>query len=162
MIDETFEFLSEWFAYDTKSPSCLKWKKQRPNSKSKAGSHITSICGAYYQVSLNRRPYKCHRVILILHGFYPGSKQVADHVNRNTLDNRIENLRWVSLSQNNSNRIILSSSGFKYVRRAPSGRFRAQYRCLLQKRAITCGTYDTAYEAHIAAITHKLQHCWNP
>jgi hypothetical protein len=157
--NETYEFLSEWFEYDTQSPSCLKWKKTRPYAKIKAGEHITSGT-SYYQATIARQFYQCHRVILILHGMFPGQGQVSDHINGNPRDNRIENLRWVTVSQNNSNRKPLSSSGIKYARVTPSGKYRGYYRCLKQKKTIMCGTYDTAYAAHLAAITHKLQHCW--
>ena len=34
----------------------------------------------------------------------PANKTVIDHINRNRADNRIENLRWSSISENNHNR----------------------------------------------------------
>lgn len=54
-----------------------------------------------------------HRVIL---GAQPS--QIVDHVNRNTLDNRRANLRFVTVSQSNQNTRLLSArnkSGFRGV-----------------------------------------------
>lgn len=47
----------------------------------------------------------------------PDGKICADHIDRNKLNNHVENLRWVSSSENNRNRSIASnnSSGFKGV-----------------------------------------------
>ena len=160
MNKEDPKLLAEWFEYNTDSPSCLKWKKQPPYRR--VSNPFITYCSKYYQVKLFGNWYPCHRIILILHGFLPAENQVADHINRNMQDNRIENLRWVSRSQNNSNRIVCATSGIKYVRAAPSGRFRADYTCPLSSKKVYCGTYDNALEAHLAAITHKLEHSWCP
>jgi hypothetical protein len=159
--NESYEFLSEWFVYDTQSPSCLTWKKRPPHGRKGAGEHISyKNKGRYYSVRLFNYWYLCHRIILVLHGQEPEHGQVADHINRNSCDNRIENLRWTTLSQNNSNRKPMSRAGIKYARVAPNGRFRGFYRRLKTKRSVMCGTHDTAYAAHLAAITHKLENCW--
>ena len=158
MNKEDPALLAEWFEYDTNSPSCLKWRKQPPHRRNSCP--LITYCSKYYQVKLFGNLYPCHRIILILHGHIPINGQIADHINRNMLDNRIENLRWVTRSQNNSNRVVSANSGIKYVRATPSGRFRADYTCPLSSGKVYCGTYDTASQAHLAAITHKLEHSW--
>jgi hypothetical protein len=50
--------------------------------------------------SVTRRTVYAHRVIL---GDPPFKGAFADHINRNSLDNRRGNLRWVSKAQNNQN-----------------------------------------------------------
>ena len=158
---ETFEFLDEWFAYDTSSPSCLVWKKRRPYSPTKQGDPITYKTN-YYIVEINQKRLRCHRIVLILHGILPTAGQVVDHVNQDRLDNRVENLRWVSSRQNNYNKKTKAKSGFRYVGITAAGRFRSQYRSPVTGISVCCGTYDTAYEAYVAALSHKLQNYWNP
>jgi hypothetical protein len=47
-----------------------------------------------------------HRLIAIAFIDNPYNFSCIDHINGNKLDNRIENIRWVSHSQNNQNRIL--------------------------------------------------------
>ena len=44
----------------------------------------------------------------------PGEKYQIDHINRNKLDNRIENLRWVTPSENCMNRTNNLPEGERY------------------------------------------------
>lgn len=69
----------------------------------------------YYRIKINRKFYKSHRLAwLYMTGEWP--KDQIDHINRNKPDNRFENLREASQSQNNQNqalRSLVSKSGFK-------------------------------------------------
>ena len=88
------------------------------------------------------RSFLMHRYIVNA----PSGIQV-DHVNGNTLDNRKENLRFVTDSQNHANLQRTSAySGFKGVhidRR--TGKFRANIG--YKNRILYIGTYNTAEEA---------------
>lgn len=66
-----------------------------------------------------------------------------DHINGNKLDNRKENLRFCSLSQNNCNRRLRSdnTSGYKGVTLRPNGVWQAK----VSRRYI--GTFQTKEEA---------------
>ena len=48
--------------------------------------------------------YKRKLIYMHRHIAKPNGAEVVDHVNRNTLDNRRENLRCVSIALNNANR----------------------------------------------------------
>ena len=57
----------------------------------------------YLLLRLSRRSYYIHRLVwLWFHGEFPTGQ--IDHINRDRLDNRIENLRDATASQNRANR----------------------------------------------------------
>lgn len=79
----------------------------------------------YYRIGLlndNReRKFKMiHRLIAEHYIPNPDNKPEIDHINRNSFDNRIENLRWVDRKENVENRGIHrlrkdTSSGHKFI-----------------------------------------------
>lgn len=70
----------------------------------------------FYDKNASRKYQRLHAVIL---GSPPAGK-VADHVNRNVLDNRRGNLRWATVSENNRNRAM--RAGFSGHRGVQVGR----------------------------------------
>lgn len=99
--------------------------------------------------------YACHVKIRLHHlvwcwvqGKWPSSE--IDHINGNRSDNRIENLREVTVAQNRTNKKRQSNnkSGFKWVS-AFNGRFRAEIR--RDGKRIYSSIHDTPEEAYLAA-----------
>lgn len=105
------DLFSEWFeCKDGK----LVWKKDTYR-KHTVGKEAGSSNGRYLQVKLLGKKYMVHRVVFALHhGYMP---EFIDHINGNTIDNRIENLREASAAQNNHNRSVSArnKSGVKGV-----------------------------------------------
>lgn len=69
----------------------------------------------YSATTLNGARYKVHQLIYLYHnGYIP---KALDHVNGNTFDNRIENLRPVTTTENAQNRKkpVSNTSGIKGV-----------------------------------------------
>lgn len=69
----------------------------------------------YITTKISGKHWCVHRLIFLWHnGYIPDQ---IDHINRNTLDNRIENLRETTASQNICNRKLFSNntSGMKGV-----------------------------------------------
>ena len=100
-------------------------------SNTKAGDLIRSIDGmGYFRLSCNGHSYLAHRVIwLMVYGEFPLDQ--IDHINGIKKDNRIDNLRDVSRSENgrNSKKSIKNTSGFigvQYDKRRNNWYARAQ------------------------------------
>jgi hypothetical protein len=104
------QYIQELFDYKDGN---LYWKVARSNCikvGQKAG------CGKPYEVvNLDRKIRNVHVLVWVYH--YGPPNGLIDHINRNPLDNRIENLRIVTVSQNALNRPkqANNTSGFKNV-----------------------------------------------
>lgn len=64
----------------------------------------TDKSSGYSRVNLKRKKYLLHRIIGEHFINNPNDLSYIDHINGNTSDNKVTNLRWVSLQQNNWNR----------------------------------------------------------
>ena len=121
--------------------------------KKKGGMLPGSVAGyiqkdGYVAISINGVQYKAHRLAwLYLYGHFP--KDHLDHINMKRDDNRINNLRMATRSQNHMNRKAYSNNklGIKGVH-VCGNRFRA----LIKKdgKQICLGIYGTAEEARKA------------
>ena len=82
----------------------------------------------YYEVRLFKNKKSKHFTIHKLLGLHfipnPDNKPCIDHINRKRTDNRLENLRWVTHSQNNSNVIRPNRSNMRYIRTTKSNTYR--------------------------------------
>ena len=101
VIDNGYEIWSEY-------PYSLK----RKGSDKIINEHILKRDG-YVQCFLNRKPYQKHRIIASQFIPNPNNLSEVDHINHNRADNRIENLRWVSHSDNGKNKT--SNKGYHYT-----------------------------------------------
>lgn len=68
----------------------------------------TFIVGNYYKVSLKAIPYFVHKLVAIAFIPNPDNKQCVDHIDTNTFNNNIENLKWATIKENNNNPITVS------------------------------------------------------
>lgn len=79
----------------------------------------------------NHRHVFVHRLVASCFVANPDGKPCVDHINRNRSDNRAENLRWVTYSENNKNTALSDASVVMYG-----------VRCSEDKKA-----YNKAYKA---------------
>lgn len=106
----------------------------------------------YVYIDIGKKRVPIHRVIM-------GAKdgEYVDHINWNTLDNRKENLRIVTNSQNMLNRKDAqknNSSGYRGVHKSGiSGKWVA--RVTVEGRDIRLGLYDNPKEAHKAISNYR-------
>ena len=60
----------------------------------------------YLRVKLSGKIKLLHRLLALAFIPNPDNKSVIDHINRDKLDNRLENLRWATILENGQNRSI--------------------------------------------------------
>ena len=104
--------------------------KKIENNENYSVSNLGKICNditgrflkgtlslGYRRVELNRKQYLIHRLIAIAFIPNPDNKEFIDHINSIRDDNRIENLRWATKTENshNSKIAITNTSGTKGV-----------------------------------------------
>jgi len=107
----------------------------------------------YYNCSLSKdckqQSFPIHRLIALYFISNPDNLPCVDHINGNTLDNRIENLRWVTRSQNMWNR---NGKGYRIT---SNGKYQAQITHCGKCRFL--GTFLTPEEARQAYETKFIE-----
>ena len=125
--DEDFEWLNQW-----------KWGVDKDSYAMREGPRN----GEY------RTTLKMHRLIA---GLIKGDGMCVDHINGNKLDNRRENLRVCSRSENQHNQRLskANTSGFKGVHFHKATR-KWMARIKISSKIKYIGTFDTPEAAHEA------------
>ena len=144
----TAEELRSILDYDQKTG--IFTHRDGPFRRNKAGQIAGSVSDQgrkrYYVISVKRKIYTAHRLAwLYMTGEWP--KKQIDHINGDSLDNRIVNLREATDSQNrvNSPAYVHSKTGQRGIHVHACGRYRVQ----LQKdnKPIHIGYFDTLNSA---------------
>jgi hypothetical protein len=103
----------------------------------------------YYRLTINKKTYYVHQIVYLYHhGYIPS---YLDHIDGDGLNNKIENLRECTQSQNiaNSKLSKANSSGYKGVTyRKDTKNWQAQI--TVNRKNISIGSYKTKKEAAIA------------
>jgi hypothetical protein len=121
------------------------WKDKKFNNDS---------CG-YLRTSLNGKMVSVHTIIALCYlGERPEGKQI-DHINSIRNDNRVENLQYITQSENCLKRITKNGKPITGVIKRPSGKF--QVRISINKKRTNLGSYDTEEEAIEIYIQAKGQ-----
>lgn len=126
----------------------LFWKKHR--SKSRLGipaGHINKH-NRYLRIAVRGRLYYIHRLIYVM--FNGDTENCIDHIDRNTCNNTIENLRAVTHIENmqNASPYTGGTSRFKGVSKHAGGKWKASIRN--SKKLIYLGLYVSEEEAALA------------
>lgn len=94
--------LSKILYYDETSKSCLRWKIDVKNAKTGSEAGYKNKYG-YWQIGVNGKIYKGHRIVATLCGMILNSEQIVDHIDNDRSNNKIKNLRIVTHSENSRN-----------------------------------------------------------
>lgn len=135
----TFEQVSSVLRYEEETGCVVRLKTGKLAGKS---SHR-----GYRKVLILGKMYYCHRVAWLLHyGYWPNGQ--LDHIDCDTSNNRISNLRIATQAMNNANqrRRLNNTSGVKGVsfhRRA--GKWEAKIK--VGGKSLHLGSFDTIEQA---------------
>ena len=146
----TQDYIKNLFYYKDGS---LYWKNDSWNKKIKdkaAGCAGGYNPYRYMQTRIKGVLYKNHRLIYLYH--YGVMPPLIDHINGNTLDNRIENLRAATVHENGYNSKIASnntsgSKGVVWSKKSNKWFVRVSH----NKKRITVGYFEDLSDAQSAA-----------
>ena len=107
-----------------------------------------------------RKKYYAHRIAwLMYYGEWP--KNYIDHINQDSTDNRIKNLRDVTNAENHKNISLYKNNKTGYI---GVDIYKNKYRARIRVDGIrkSLGVYDTAEEAAVARKIASINHNFHP
>ena len=151
----TIERLKILLHYDEKSGL---FTRKINKGKGKAGDIVGSTqTNGYLQVCIDGKLYYLHRIAwLYVYGEWPNE---IDHIDRNVLNNSIDNLRDVSHGENCKNRIYELERGASiYGVYWDKVREKWQARLMIEGKFISLGRYIDWFEAVCARKSAEHKH----
>lgn len=135
-------------------PTTGDWRWRFPRKGVKRGAQPGNISvNSRNRIFVDGRSYLAARLAYFyMTGVW--SKLDVDHINGNTLDDRFENLRLATRSQNLANRRV-RRNGLKGVVQNPTG---WQAKLQIGYKRIHLGQFSTEEEAHEAYVAAAKQH----
>lgn len=137
--EELLELCNKYLIYNKENGAFTNKISGKGRIKGKEIKTITK--DGYTRITINGVQYRGHRIAFLMsNGYLP---EFLDHKNNIRHDNRLENLRECTRSENNQNKLKRRSSRAQYigVEKLPGGTYRTK--C----KSIHVGCYPTAIEA---------------
>lgn len=132
--------------------------RQEWNTRYAGKEAMTAVCKGYRTGHVNGVSHRAHRVIwALVHGEWP--QGLVDHVNGQTDDNRLNNLRVVDHAGNSRNRKLGKNNRSGVIGvflHRPSGKWRAQIRH--NRRLLSLGDFESIDDAKRARLEAEKQY----
>ena len=142
----TQERLHELFEYRDDGNLIRKIRIGRRDKVGDIAGHLNKSRG-YFLVGIDKNEYGLHRIIFLYHYGHLTKGKEIDHIDGNRTNNRIENLREVTPSQNQFNRAYQkNASGVKGVSWCNRNQ-KWRSVIMINYKQIHLGYYDTIEEA---------------
>jgi hypothetical protein len=150
----TAEYARELIVYNPDTGAMI-WRRSKGAAKAGSPAGGPHRSKGYGTVMIDGQRIATHRLAwLIAFGRWPNGE--IDHINGKPDDNRLSNLRDVSVQANRQNIRAATArkvSGLLGAHRTAAGRYAAAI-CVSRKQ-IHLGMFDTAEEAHAAYVSAK-------
>ncbi|MGQ6230681.1 HNH endonuclease signature motif containing protein [Serratia marcescens] len=145
-------YIREHLELASDAPSGLRWKSAPKFNSHMLGKEAGALANdGYYRVGVKRQKILTHRVVwFLVHGCWP---VCIDHIDGNKSNNAPQNLRSVTLSENQHNRIC---SGVKLDSRR--GTYSA--RITVANTRVELGSYRSEQDA--AEVYKKAKQKYHP
>lgn len=151
----TQERIQELFLYDSDNGNLIRRRTMANQGTGKIAGSVNAR--GHINVQVDGKMYAAHRIIFLMHhGYLPVE---VDHINQVKTDNRIENLRPCTSSQNKGNTGISVSNktGYRGVSlNTRSGLYHAQIK--IHGRQTYLGRFVTPEEAALAYNNAAKEH----
>lgn len=146
------------FSYDPTSPSSLRWTARNTNRVKIGDVAGSRNSEGYWVITRGRKGvFRAHSIVWELHNGPIPEGMTVDHVDRDPSNNRIENLRLATASEQCHNRRNWGRH-LKWVKQTVRGNFEARF--TLKGKTIQAGCYATEEEAHLVAAARRLELYW--
>jgi HNH endonuclease/AP2 domain len=145
----------EMFSY---ADGKLLWRK-KTSRKTVVGNEAGTVRkkDGYRQVMIDYRTYRTHRLVYLYH--YGWMPEIIDHINQNPTDNRIENLRSATRTENAYNCKLRpdNTSGVKGVTWCKNKR-KWVARLYADRRCVNLGRFADMQDAIAAVMAARTQY----
>jgi hypothetical protein len=131
---------------------CLNFKNTGKREKCTIGTRYKN----YKCVSIKQKKYQLHRLLMSTFraNEFDWSKIDVDHIDQNPENNKLENLRWATRSQNNQNKKV---KGVSYCKKIEKWHARIK----IDQKQIHLGFFDERQDAVNARLKKEKEIGWN-
>lgn len=154
----SFEHMNSLFEIDSSIKEGIRWKVQVANLRIGTPAGTADTAG-YFNTKINRKYYRNHRIVFVIHNKVDLADEIIDHIDRDPHNNHPNNLRVVTNIQNCRNRTKQkTTAASKYIgvtRNKQTNNWLA--RITVNRNRISLGTFKTEEEAAMARNEYIIE-----